>query len=103
MCKFTHSLIYKICILSILIYLSYQEDTVKFQQNITKESITITDGNRLVDRFVLDLYTRHIPKNANIKLEIMGKLAYIDKIENLEKIIKKYEDVYNSRWVRNCF
>ncbi len=100
MCKFTHSFMYKISILSILIYLSYQEDSNKFQENIIKESITITEGTRFVDGFSLDLYNKHLPRNYSIRLEVMGKLAYINKFENLEKIIKKYEDVYNSKWVR---
>ena len=99
MCRSVYSFIFKICIFYCLINSSLQTDGELFLDSIIRESITISDGSRLIDKFSLDLYTKHIPKNSNIKFDITGKLAYTENLQSLLNILKKYEDFYNNRWV----
>lgn len=71
-----------------------------YSYRLTKISVTISDGYTLVERHPLELYEKYNSPHSNIKYDISAKIGYLKNFTDLEYLIKKYENVYNNRWVK---
>jgi hypothetical protein len=60
----------------------------------------ISENQHIIKTLPLNFYSRYTPKNMIINLDINGKIGYLQSEEQLEYLLNKYQDVYNSQWVR---